>query len=245
MAKLYIGDKFFTPAIVNTKDILVPVKRFGATVDTWIGNLDENGVLSKPTTPTALDFDGVTEVAAEGLFYTFNNNAGISTVKFDSLVVVRNSGLMYCFNKCQSLTEASFDSLTTIEEDGCYGIFYLCPNLASVNLRSLTTIGNSGLYYAFRETSITTINFESLESVSERGLQAAFYNTKTLTSVYFPKLTSFEQYCFGNSSANYTFSYCTALTEIHFKSDAQTSVENLVGYPNKFGATNATIYFDL
>jgi hypothetical protein len=43
----------------------------------------------------------------------------------------------------------------------------------------------------------------------------------------------------------YAFSGCTGITELHFRSDAQTVIEAADSYSYKFGATNATIYFDL
>jgi hypothetical protein len=41
------------------------------------------------------------------------------------------------------------------------------------------------------------------------------------------------------------FAGCKNLTELHFRADMQSVVENLSAYPYKFGASNCTIYFDL
>jgi hypothetical protein len=56
----------------------------------------------------------------------------------------------------------------------------------------------------------------------------------------FPKLQEID-----SSALNKMFSSCNNLAEIHFRADMQTTVEALNGYSSKFGATNATIYFDL
>jgi hypothetical protein len=59
--------------------------------------------------------------------------------------------------------------------------------------------------------------------------------------VSFPKLTSI-----GDTYAlYYPFLNCTKITEIHFRADMQATIEAQLSYSDKFGATNATIYFDL
>jgi hypothetical protein len=79
-----------------------------------------------------------------------------------------------------------------------------------------------------------------LQSVNTYGLQNTFYRCTKLTTMSFPSLTSVQ-----SSSFNSTFNDCTALTEIHFRADMQATIEAMSGYSSKFGATNATIYFDL
>jgi hypothetical protein len=49
----------------------------------------------------------------------------------------------------------------------------------------------------------------------------------------------------GSHGLYNAFQYCTGITEIHFRADAQATIEATSGYSDKFGATNATIYFDL
>ena len=49
---------------------------------------------------------------------------------------------------------------------------------------------------------------------------------------------------FGGAAYNYTFSF-SSLTEIHFPAAIKSKIEALTGYSDKWGATNATIYFDL
>ena len=71
-------------------------------------------------------------------------------------------------------------------------------------------------------------------------MNSAFRNCEKLESISFPALTQVT-----SPFNNYTFNGCDALTEIHFRADAQTAIEAMTGYADKFGAPNATIYFDL
>lgn len=76
-------------------------------------------------------------------------------------------------------------------------------------------------------------------------MQYAFYNCKKLTTISFPALTDVQTNIFGAASYNAAFSGCSELVEIHFRADMQATIEAMSQYANKWGATNATIYFDL
>ena len=96
----------------------------------------------------------------------------------------------------------------------------------------------SSFDYAFYSCKkLIKVDFSSLTEFSN-FTSYAFYGCSSLPSISFPKVTSF------NIITN-AFSGCTALTEIHFRADMQATVEALSGYASKWGATNATIYFDL
>ncbi len=111
-------------------------------------------------------------------------------------------------------------------------------NIVFDNIR---TIDRKGLSSTFRKcTGITSVSFPELTSIGQYGLTDVFYGCTGITSVSFPKLTSI-----GYDGLNGTFSGCTGITEIHFRSDAQSTVEAASGYSSNFGASNATIYFDL
>lgn len=187
MGKLYIGNSGSTSAIVKVEE--VPKTKFGASIDSFIGDVDVDGVLQRSTTPIVLNFAGVTEIG--------------------------NNALQY--------------------------VFYGHPGVTSVDLSSLTTVGGSGLSYAFyNDSSITSVDLSSLTTVGSNGLNYAFYNCSKLTTISFPSLTSVQ-----TSSFYRAFNGCTILTEIHFRADMQATIETLTEYADKFGAMNATIYFDL
>ena len=84
-------------------------------------------------------------------------------------------------------------------------------------------------------------SFSDIKSIDDYVLFNAFSNCTGLTgSVNFPNLTSV-----GDNALNKAFYNCTGITEIHFRADAQATIEAQSTYSSKFGATNATIYFDL
>ena len=192
-----------------------PATKFGASVDTFIGDVDENGVLTASTWTGALNFAGVKEIVSHVLNYTFSYCSGITSVDFSSLQTVGARGLEYGF--------------------------YYCSGITSVDFSSLQSVGDYGFNYAFQGCSgITSVDFSSLQTVGQSGLSYAFNGCNKLTTISFPSLTSVKSNSFDNA-----FNNCTALTEIHFRADMQATIEGLSGYSSKFGATNATIYFDL
>ena len=64
----------------------------------------------------------------------------------------------------------------------------------------------------------------------------AFRSCRSLTSINLPNVTTVERRAFYG---------CKSLKEIHFASKNKKAIEALSDYSNKFGATNATIYFDI
>lgn len=91
----------------------------------------------------------------------------------------------------------------------------------------------------------TSIDLSSLTSIGTNGLNYVFSNCTGLTKISFPALTSVTTNCFGGSASTSAFYRCTTLTEIHFRADMQETIEAMSNYSNKWGATDATIYFDL
>lgn len=252
-----------------------PATRFGASLDTFFGEVDENGVLNKPTAPTALNFAGVTEIGEDVLQRAFYCNTSITSVDLSSLTTVGGCGLYYAFYGCTSITSVDLSSLQTVDiwglrnafegcritsldlnslesigQGGMTNAFGACKSITSVDLSSLTTVDSQGMESAFCLcTGITSVDLSSLQSVGAEGLNKAFYDCYRLATISFPSLTEVSTHSFSsntdNDTNNLAFSGCTNLTEIHFRADMQATIEGLDGYTNKFGATNATIYFDL
>ena len=137
---------------------------------------------------------------------------------FDECTRVADYGLFFAFSGCTDITgNVSFPKLTSVGYFGLQAVFQGCAGITgSISFPKLTSIDYCGLYYTFSGcTGITG-------------------------SVSFPKLTSI-----GTRGLYYAFDGCTGITEIHFSADAQSTVEATGGYETKFGASNATIYFDL
>ena len=139
------------------------------------------------------------------------------------------------------ITSASFPKLRTVEEKGLYSA---CTNtrVATVSFPALVAIGVNGMYRAFQNTPIIQeeLRFPALTSIQDCGLQETFSGTGiAINKVYFPALTTIV-----GDALDGTF-YQANVQEIHFRTDMQSTVEALPAYTQKFGATNATIYFDL
>ena len=107
----------------------------------------------------------------------------------------------------------------------------------------ITLTEQASMRYACKESdSLISIDLSNLTTISGSGAcNQMLYDCSKLPSVSFPKLQEIA----NSDSLNNMFQKCTALTEIHFRADMQATVEALTGYSSKFGATNATIYFDL
>ena len=81
-------------------------------------------------------------------------------------------------------------------------------------------------------TNIPTNLSKLLTSIGD----GAFSVCPSLTSINLPKVTSI-----GRGA----FSSCSKLTAIHFSASNKSKIEANSYYSSKWGATNATIYFDL
>ena len=248
MAKLYIGDSQGTPAIVKIEE--VSKKKFGVSVDTFLGDVDENGVYQIPTEPFTLDMSSVKSVPFYGLSYKFYKTSISGMLKIGLEGDLSGRGAMYsCFSSCTGLTSVNLSSLTTVSgSSSMYSCFQNCDGLTSIDFSSLTTVsGSNALQYCFDGcTGLTSVNLSSLTTVSgSYALQSCFDYCTKLSTISFPALTSVVNNSFGSASYNYIFNGCKALTEIHFRADMQATIEAMTGYANKWGATNATIYFDL
>lgn len=200
--------------------------KYGATDLDFLGDVDENGVLQLPSNSFSLDFKGVVEITiAQQLYFKFSKNKGLTSVNFPDLKYIKggSASLGSCFRDCTNLVSVKFPQLSEIS--------------ATIPFE-----------YAFSGcTSLSIIEFPQLKSFDAGQVLAfAFQNCTALQRIDFPMLTSSSyNNPLGTTSYTYTFTGCTALTEIHFRADMQTKVESWPGYADKWGATNATIYFDL
>ena len=138
------------------------------------------------------------------------------------------------FSNCKSLTRVSFAKLKAFRFDAT---FLSCTALTELSFPSLESADLKS--FASSCSKLTNVSLPKLTTMLGNW-SYAFKGCTSLATISFPSLTTFK----FNSSSN-TFSGCTALTEIHFRADMQATVEALSGYASKWGATNATIYFDL
>jgi len=172
-------------------------------------------------------------------------------INLDNLkTITGNYACEYMFNRCWGLDSVTFPSLTDISgEYACAFMFEYHPHdLTSVSFPSLKTItGMFTCYLMFSECYILeNINLPELTTISGDQVCSSMFNGANLQSISFPQLTTIEGYApFGYETWEYIFANCYNLTEIHFRSDIRSIVEALPGYDSKWGATSATVYFDL
>lgn len=155
------------------------------------------------------------------------------------------------FSGCRNITSTGLNNLTIIESNqACTNMYSGCTDLTSTGLNNLTTInGSFACQYMFEgATNITDTGLQSLETITGSGAcQYMFKNNTSLVRADFPALTVVsDSRALGSRSSNGMFVGCTNLAEIHFRADAQATIEALDGYASKFGApSTCAIYFDL
>ena len=221
--------------------------QFGLTAEQMLGTLDGEGNLTLPTLPS-ITFTGLKSIPDYGYYYKFYQRKFESgaSVSFPDLTNISMYGIYQCFSSCTSLTRVDLSALTTVGVNGMRTCFSSCSSLTTVDLSGLTSVGSSGMWNCFSScTSLTSVDLTALTTIGSSGLQNCFNNCRSLANISFPSLTSVQTNSFGSGSYNYCFSGCTALTEIHFRADAQTAIEAMTGYADKWGAQNASIYWDL
>lgn len=142
----------------------------------------------------------------------------------------------------------SFDLLTEITTHAglkhvpFHCSFYHNDNIESACFTDLIKISGSLLRAFGYCSNLKYVIFDKLETITSTGfLGYAFVGCVSLTTMSFPKLINID----NNSAFDYMFSECTQIEEIHFRADMQTTIEAMDGYSSKFGASNATVYFDL
>ena len=151
------------------------------------------------------------------LEYSFANNNQLTDVYIQSTDLNSALKLRYTFQSCKALK----------------------------NIHGLNKVVSMALFNTFNRTGLDgELHFDSLTTMEL--CQGAFANTK-ITKLYFPSLTTFSvSNPFGSSRYNSMIQNCTDLVEMHFRADAQATVEALTGYGSKFwGPSTLTIYFDL
>lgn len=175
-------------------------------------------------------FDGITEIAVNGMSRVYSSASAINSpiifpdlttindigmngcfsyctdipsVDFPNLTNIGNSAMNKAFANCTNLISANFNSLTEI--NGTYalsGCFLNCINMTSVNMPNLETVGYGGISTAFAVTKISELNFPRLANVGQYGLAGSAREMKYLTMVNFSNVVSVNQYSFSAFAAN-------------------------------------------
>lgn len=178
------------PTIVNG---LPNAAKYGATIDAYLGSIDENGIMQEPVgEPLELVFTGVKII---------NNSRSINIP--NGHIARGNVALNW-----QTVKSASFPDLEEVREDGLKNAFYK-TSIESVSFPKLKYIaptpGSSYNNYAFNSTfenkpvwdngaykgGLKTVSFPELEEIKSGCGQiftGCFTGNVELTSVSFPKL---------------------------------------------------------
>ena len=182
---------------------------------------------------------------------TFSYNADYlkrHTVDMPNLETINGQYAAESMFQASKIKTINIPKLTTINGTFAAQNMFSGNNITQVSLPNLTTIsGSSAAISMFDGNNITNVDLPSLATVSGSGACRTMFKGNTgLARVDFPSLVSVEAKCFGTTSANAIFAGCTGLLEIHFRADAQATIEALDGYASKFGApSTCTIFFDL
>lgn len=209
--------------------------KYGATVDSFLGDVDANGVLQPVTAQTNLVFTGVEYVPSYALYYRFYKNSGITSVSFPDLTSMNKAYAMgYTFSDCTNITSVDLSSLTRIENGTVlYYTFQNCTNLTSVNLSALTYVGggSSTMGGAFKNcTSLINLDLSSLTTISGVGsyysmMGGAFEGCTSLTKVNLPSLKTIG----GQQGFYQTFKGCTNITNVDISSLTKISGSSGMG----------------
>jgi hypothetical protein len=193
-----------------------------------------------------ISFPALRQIGENGMKEVFYYDYNLISIELPSVVNVSKYGLYNAFYQCNKLERLDLSSLETVGANGCDSMCYKNTSLLSVDLSSLKEISKRGMSCAFLECiKLSTINFNSLQSIAEEGLYAAFSGCTSLSAIFFPALINIQDTGLSIGSYGNAFDKCSNLTEIHFRADMQEIIEGIKGYSNKWGATNATVYFDL
>lgn len=181
-------------------------------------------------------FPLVTTITGNTVFNGFNSYARCKRCIFDKLEALGNTGYNIFYDAFQYGSFKYLDG--DVQKYG--GVCFPC----------LKTIGSTtGATNAYGDLFGITANSNNSATLDFPELTNIYNNSSTSTSghfrecgarrVFMPKVTSFGPY------PQYVFYNETVVSELHFGKENEATIQAMTGYSNKFGATNATIYFDL
>lgn len=133
--------------------------KYGLTLDTIIGELDENGTLHQPTLPTNFVGTGIVSVAESALAYRFHSGDWT------------DHG-----NPVRGITSITFPDLTSIEKSGMQRFFTYSADLETVTFSKLSTLGSNALSEAFKgNQKLTNLYFPMLSESNFNPYLQQFY----------------------------------------------------------------------
>ena len=217
--------------IVGTMEAGESIK-FGATLDTFLGDVDSNGVLQAPSAETNLVFSGVTDIGDSSLKYRYHGT-NINSASFTNLTQITGR---YALNRAfysSSIRFVSFPVLQSLSGANCLSnAFTECNSLQSIEFPSLVSIsGNNALdnMCSNSRDAITSISFPVLKEITGKSACSRIaYTCSSLTSVTFPELETIT----GDTAFQNAFYSCQKLKSILFPKlkTIGSSTENSLNY---------------
>lgn len=197
---------------------------------------------------TEVDLGLITDISGSStLSGAFGSANSLATVRAPNVTTI--SGSFACQNAFEftGLTSNVFPNLTTISGNSACKYMYRGCTFNALGLDNLTTIsGDSACQYMFNSLKIDIAEFPKLTTITGSQPCRYWFQLSTVKKVYFPALTTVDTGVFGSTAGNGAFTSCSQLTEIHFRADAQSTIEAMSGYAAKWGApSTCTIFFDL
>ena len=253
----------------------VPETKFGAGIDSFLGDVDANGVYKKSTTPLYVNLAGATSISMNALKYRF---AGATEFNFiaDDVTSVGREGMSYAFYSTAGSSAPKRISFANLEVVDQYCAFEQClyansdENSITVNFPKLKVISGTRAFSNFLVSYHGNVDdiFPALEEISGESSMDGFcaYQNRKGLPLTFSKLkkatgsTTYQPSApFGSPQTNgnvwnfpsatefvgYLWKSSSNTGEIHFAAANQAAIEACEGYANKWGFKNATIYFDL
>ena len=191
--------------------------KYGATSDTFLGDVDSNGVLQKPTAKTDLVFDGVTDIKYQGLQYLAYHLGSIMSASFPNMTHITNDyALNFAFDS-SSIKSVSFPVLQSITGNQALNrAFYSCNALQSIEFPSLVSISGNKSLSSLCQSCIGALMIASFPALKEitspNACNYIFSECSKLTTVSFPMLETIT----GNQCFYYGFNSCRNLENISF-----------------------------
>ena len=263
MAKLYIGDSQGTPAIVKIEE--VSKKKFGASIDNLLGNVDADGNYVKPTESFVLNLSGVKSMPGYGMYYFVaeGNNAETSTpihgLIANDLINVSTQSFGSFASDNINFERVEMNNLEVASGSGVFqNAFQYATSASFQKLRKAS--GNFVFGGAFRERQLDLSQvFPALEEISGKSAMSEIIDSGPTASITLPKLksvigaSSHYSSTFANVYGDFYFPECDYIEKyifitnrncvLHLAAANQAAIEACDGYSYKFGASE--IYFDL
>lgn len=267
---LYFGGKLVSPVV--TKE--VAKTKFGVSVDTFLGDVDENGKLKLPKGETVLDLTGVKTVESGTFMYKFYRSYGYTVTAITKIIAddLESVGIYAFYNAFfgqRSITEARFGIKVVTSNYAFRSCFSSAePKVYFYNLKRVDGVSAfANIFESSNSGFVEDKTFPVLEEVSGNSV----FDTYKTYSASAPSVFSSIKKITGNATAKYSstfgsiykadtvwkFPRATELTgyvwnvgtsytgEIHFAAANQAVIEACDKYDEKWGFVSATIYFDL